>query len=61
MAQGGLMARDEGLGGFGWLVLLIVLLEVLFAIFWPAGVFYVSLVLAFVVLGTLAWLCAGKR
>ncbi len=56
----GMMAHDEGLGGFGWLVLLLVVLEVLLAIFWPAGVFYISLVLAFVVLAALAWLCAGR-
>ena len=56
----GMMAHDEGLGGFGWLLLLVVVLEVLLAVFWPAGVFYVSLLLGFVVLVVLAWLCAGR-
>ncbi len=56
----GPMAHDEGLGGFGWLVLLLVVLLVLLAVFWPAGVFYVMLVLGFVVLAALAWLCAGR-
>ena len=56
----GFMANDEGLGGFGWLLLLLVVLEVLLVVFWPAGVFYLNLLLGFVVLAALALLCGGR-
>lgn len=58
--EAGFMANDEGLGGFGWLVLALVVLQVLLAVFWPAGIFYVNLLLGFVVLGALALLCGGR-
>jgi len=54
------MANDEGLGGFGWLVLLLVVLQVLLAVFWPAGIFYIDPLLGFVVLIVLALLCGGR-
>ncbi len=54
------MEHDEGLGGFGWAMLLLVLVQVVLAlIFGFTATFWISLVLAFVVLGILAVLCAG--
>ena len=55
------MEHDEGFGPFGWLALAIVLLQVVLALlFGFAATFWLSLVLAFVVLAILVVLCGGK-
>jgi len=55
------MGADEGLGKYGWMALFLVLLEVVLTLlFGPGGAFYISLLLAFVVLAVLALICAGR-